>query len=382
MTHSTPDAGVRRGALAVATSKRLGPGFTLDVDFTVTPGITMLFGASGSGKTTLLRCIAGLTRPDAGRIAIGDRVLFDAQAGTDIAIQDRHIGYVFQQAALFPHMTLQQNIEYGLHRLPPAERQQRVSAIADSFRIASILDRRPPQVSGGERQRAALARALVTEPSLLLLDEPLSALDHVIQSRIMDDLRRANDARRIPMIYVTHSHREVYTLGERAVVIDGGRIIASGTPHDVLDRPDQGIVANLAGFENVFDATIIERRERAGTMECRLEDSADLQSRTRLTLEVPLTRASVGDRIRIAIRAGDILVGTEQPRGLSARNVLPGRLTELTPHGPTMIAAVDAGARFVVHLTPTGAESLRLTPGDHVWLIVKTYSCRIVASTP
>jgi molybdate transport system ATP-binding protein len=322
----------------------------------------------------LLRCIAGLTRPDAGRIAIGDRVLFDSQTAVDVAIQNRHIGYVFQQAALFPHMTLRQNIEYGLPRLTPVDRQQRVSAIAESFRIAIILDRRPPQVSGGERQRAALARALVTEPSLLLLDEPLSALDHAIQSRIMDDLRRANDARRIPMIYVTHSHREVYTLGERVVVIERGRVIASGTPHDVLDRPDQAIVANLAGFENVFDAAIVERRERAGTMECRLEGSTT-------ELEVPLTAASVGQQIRIAIRAGDILVGTEQPRGLSARNVLRGRLMSLTTQGPTIVAAVDAGAQFVVHLTPTGAESLHLQPGDHVWLIVKTYSCRIVAAT-
>jgi molybdate transport system ATP-binding protein len=357
--------------LTVVASKRLRPGFTLDVAVTAPPGITMLFGASGSGKTTLLRCIAGLTTPDAGRIAVGDRVLFDSQTSVDVAVQERHIGYVFQQAALFPHMTLRQNIAYGLHRLPPREREQRVSGIAESFRIAPILDRRPAQVSGGERQRAALARALVTEPSLLLLDEPLSALDHAIQSRIMDDLRRANDARRIPMIYVTHNHREVYALGERAVVIDSGRVIASGTPHDVLDRPDQGVLANLAGFENVFSATVVERRERAGTMECRLEGATT-------ELEVPLNIASVGEPIRVAIRAGDILVGTEEPRGLSARNLLRGRLAELTARGPTMVAVVDAGARFIVHLTPTGVDALHLKPGDHVWLIVKTYSCRIV----
>ncbi len=361
--------------LAVSVTKRLGPGFTLDVALDAPPGITMLFGASGSGKTTLLRCIAGLTRPDEGRIAIGDRVLFDSRSGVDIAVQDRHVGYVFQQAALFPHMSLRENIGYGLNRVTADERQVRVSAIAESFRIAPILDRRPAQVSGGERQRAALARALVTKPSLLLLDEPLSALDHAIQSRIMDDLRRTSDASQIPMVYVTHSHREVYTLGARAVVIDNGRVIATGTPHEVLDRPDQSVVANLAGFENVFDAVVVERRERAGTMECRVEGTAT-------ELEVPLTASSVGAPIRIAIRAGDILVGSEEPRGLSARNVLRGRLIELTAHGPTMVAVVDAGARFIVHLTPTGVESLHLKPGDHVWLIVKTYSCRIVADTP
>jgi molybdate transport system ATP-binding protein len=367
-----------RMTLAVSVTKRLGPGFTLDVQLIAPPGITMLFGASGSGKTTLLRCIAGLTRPDEGRLAIGDRVLFDAKDRIDLPVQDRHVGYVFQQAALFPHMSLRDNIGYGLNRLGVDERRTRVSTIGESFRISQILDRPPAQVSGGERQRAALARALVTEPSLLLLDEPLSALDQTIQSRIMDDLRRVNEARRIPMLYVTHSHREVYALGQQAVVIDAGRVIARGTPHEVLDRPEHGILANLAGFENVFDAAVVERRERAGTMECRLDGSAGPQSNTCPTLEVPLNSSRVGDPIRIAIRAGDILVGIEEPRGLSARNVLRGRLVELTAHGPTMVAVVDAGAQFVVHLTPTGVESLHLTPGDHVWLIVKTYSCRIV----
>jgi molybdate transport system ATP-binding protein len=360
--------------LAAEITKRLGPAFSLDVQMTAPPGITMLFGASGSGKTTLLRCLAGLTKPDAGRIAIGERVLFDSKTRADVAVQDRHAGYVFQQAALFPHMSVRENIGYGLHRMTPHERHRRVSAIAQSFRISEILDRRPAQVSGGERQRAALARALVTEPSMLLLDEPLSALDHAIQSRIMDDLKRANEARRIPMIYVTHSHREMYTLGEWAIVIDGGRVIASGTPHEVLDHPERGVVANLAGFENVFDATVVERRERAGTMECRLDGSA-------AELEVPLNQTTAGQKIRIAIRAGDILVANEEPRGLSARNVLRGRLVELTPHGATMVALVDAGARFIVHLTPGGVASLHLKPGDHLWLIVKTYSCRIVAET-
>jgi molybdate transport system ATP-binding protein len=361
--------------LAISVLKRLGAGFTLDVSFDARPGITMLFGASGSGKTTLLRCIAGLARPDGGRIAVGDRVLFDSTTRVNVAVQDRHVGYVFQQAALFPHMSLRENIGYGLNRLGTDERQARVSTIAESFRISEILDRPPAQVSGGERQRAALARALVTEPSLLLLDEPLSALDQTIQSRIMDDLRRANQARRIPMLYVTHSHREVYTLGQQAVVIDAGRVIARGTPHEVLDRPEQTVLANLAGFENVFNGVVVERRERAGTMECRIEG-------TDTELEVPLTASAVNARIRIAIRAGDILVGTEEPRGLSARNVLRARLIELIAHGPTMVAVVDAGARFIVHLTPTGVESLHLQPGDHVWLIVKTYSCRIVVDTP
>jgi molybdate transport system ATP-binding protein len=358
--------------ISAEVRKRLASQFVLDVAFTAPAGITILFGASGSGKTTVLRCLAGLTRPDAGRIVVGDRVLFDAAAGVDVPVQQRHVGYVFQQLALFPHLTVERNIAYGLNRLPAPERRQRVAGIAESFRISGVLGRTPAHVSGGERQRAALARSLVTDPALLLLDEPLSALDHAIQSRIMDDLRRWNEAHRIPVLYVTHSHREVFALGERVVVLENGRVLATGSPHEVLDHPSHGVLASLAGFENVFDATVVERRERAGTMHCRLQDGAT-------ELEVPLTHAGVGQTIRVAIRAGDILVANREPQGLSARNVLRGTLLGVTAQGPTMVATVDAGAPFIVHLTPGGVESLGLRTGSQLWLIIKTYSCRIVA---
>jgi molybdate transport system ATP-binding protein len=358
----------------VEIRKRLSARFAVDVAFTAPPGFTILFGASGSGKSTVLRCLAGLTRPDDGRIIVGDRTLFDGGSGVDIPVRQRRIGYVFQQLALFPHLTVEANIAYGLDRVPAADRQQRIRDVAESFRIAEILPRMPGQISGGERQRTALARTLVTDPSALLLDEPLSALDHAIQAQIMRDLRAWNDRRRIPVLYVTHSHREAYALGERVIVLEGGRVLASGSPHDVLDRPADRVLATLAGFENVFDATVMERRDRAGTMHCRLI-GADVE------LEVPLTQGEIGAPIRVAIRAGDILVANREPSGLSARNVLPGRLVDLTAEGPTMIAQVDAGpgARLIVHLTPGGVESLGLAAGGNVWLIIKTYSCRILA---
>ena len=358
--------------ISAGIRKRLSPQFVLAVDFVAPAGITILFGASGSGKTTVLRCLAGLTRPDGGCIVVADRVLFDSDTGVDVPVRERRAGYVFQQLALFPHLSVEHNIGYGLNRLPAHERRERVRSIAQSFRIADVLGRKPAHVSGGERQRAALARALVTDPSMLLLDEPLSALDHAIQSRIMDDLRRWNEAHRIPILYVTHSHREVFALGERVIVLEGGRVLASGSPHEVLDHPSHGVLASLAGFENVFEASVHERRERAGTMQCRLRDGTT-------ELEVPLTAAAVGETIRVAIRAGDILVANREPQGLSARNVLRGTLIDLAARGPTMVATVDAGREFVVHLTPGGSESLGLTRGQQLWLIVKTYSCRIVA---
>jgi molybdate transport system ATP-binding protein len=363
------DAGVM---LSVDIRKRLSAEFTLDVAFTAPAGITILFGASGSGKTTILRCLSGLARPDAGRIAVGHRTLFDDREQIDVAVQQRRVGYVVQQSSLFPHMSIERNVEYGLDGVPADDRRARVRSVADVFHITPLLARRPGQVSGGERQRAALARALVTDPSILLLDEPLSALDHAIQSRIIEDLRRWNEAHRIPIVYVTHGHREVFALGERVIVVEHGRVLASGSPHDVLDHPAQAGLASVAGFENILDAVVVERREPAGTMQCRLQDSAT-------ELEVPLNHSPIGRPIQIAIRAGDILVANHPAEGLSARNLIPGTVADLTRQGTTMVAAIDAGARFVVHLTPGGVESLNLHHGDRVWLIIKTYSCRIVA---
>ena len=352
--------------------KRLSSEFALHVAFTAPPGVNIVFGASGSGKTTVLRCLAGLVRPDSGHVAVGDRVLFDASARIDIPARERRVGFVFQQLALFPHMTIEENIAYGLAHVPSDERERRIAAIAESFHITPMLQRRPASVSGGERQRAALARALVTDPSMLLLDEPLSALDYAIQAKIMDDLRAWNGARSIPILYVTHNHREVFALGERVIALERGRVLATGSPHEVLDHPSHGELANLAGFENVFDALVIERRPRAGTMHCQLRES-------HTELEVPVARGDAGDRIRIAVRAGDILVSDREPAGLSARNVLRGTIVELTAQGPIMVAVVNAGQRFIAHMTPGAVEALDLRPGRDVWLIIKTYSCRIVA---
>lgn len=358
-------------ALTVSLRKRLSTNFTLDIEFSAASGFTMLFGASGAGKTTVLKCIAGLARPDEGRVSIGARTLFDSAAGVDVAVPKRRVGYVFQHLALFPHMSVQRNLEYGLAEMDPAARRERAEAIAESFRIAHLLDRRPDQASGGERQRVALARSLVTDPQALLLDEPLAALDYVTQSRIIDDLRTWNLARNLPILYVTHSHREVYALAERVIVLEQGRLVADGTPHDVLQSPTEESVAQLAGFENFFDATVVTVRPDAGTMQCHLDGSG-------ADLEVPLSAAPVGSKVRVAIRAGDILLANREPAGLSARNVLAGTIAALKREGTRIVAEVDAGSRFVVHLTPGAVESLELAVGRRVWLVVKTHSCRLL----
>jgi len=352
--------------------------FNLDVEFEASPGFTILFGTSGAGKTTVLDCISGLTTPDAGRITIGDRVLFDSQTRTNIPTSQRRVGYVLQDLALFPHLTVEQNVEYGLGSLPRADRHDRAAEILHEFHIDHLSKQRPGQISGGERQRIALARVLVTDPCVLLLDEPLAALDVATKSKIIDDLRGWNEAHRIPILYVTHSREEVIALGEHILVIEAGRIIAQGTPHEVLQAPRQETVAQLAGFENIFDATVWLVHEDRGTMTCRIPGN---RPDAFVLLETPLIRAEQGSHLRIGIRAGDILLAITKPEGLSARNIIPGRVLSLERRDMIVEVRVDCSVEMTVHLTLAARDALKLQPGREVWLVIKTHSCHLMQST-
>jgi molybdate transport system ATP-binding protein len=347
------------------------PPFLLDVSLAVPPGITILFGPSGAGKSTVLDCIAGLEHPDAGRIAAGEEIFFDSQAGVNRSPQARHIAYVFQTLALFPHMSAQENVAYGLDGLPREQRSARVEEILEAFRVEKLRARKPPEISGGERQRIALARALVTQPRVLLLDEPLTGLDAELKAAIVDDLRAWNGARRIPILYVTHSREEVDALGERVIAIDHGRVVSEGTPLEVLEAPRRKRLAQAAGYENFLSGTIVDLREADGVMRVRLDGS-------NCEIEVPLGYVAPGDRVRVAIRAGDILLAASQPRDLSARNIIEGRIVAMETRGALVRARVDCGVEFTVHLTPGAARSLELTAGRRVWLVLKTHSCHLV----
>ncbi len=354
--------------------------FTLDAEFSAPPGFTILFGTSGSGKTTLLDCVAGLATPDAGRISVGERILFDASIRKDVPVAKRGVGYVLQDLALFPHLTVEQNAEYGLAHLPRSARKRRAAAMLHEFHIDHLRQQRPAQISGGERQRVALARALVTDPCVLLLDEPLAALDIPTKAKILDDLRIWNQAHRIPILYVTHSREEVLALGERVLVMDLGRIIARGTPHEVLSAPLQETVAQLAGFENIFDAKVESIHEDRGTMVCRIMTCGLSGSgkESAVLLETPLVRIEPGSSLRIGIRAGDILLATAKPEGLSARNVLPGRVVSVERRDMMISARVDCGVEMEVYLTLAAREALQLEAGREVWLVIKTHSCHLM----
>ena len=393
--HANPPIEARIEArLQTRLRKRLAgldPEFVLEVEFAAAPGFTILFGASGAGKTTLLDCVAGLVTPDAGRIAVGERILFDSAGRIDVPVAERQVGYVFQILALFPHLTVEQNVRYGLARWPHAERVARSAEILEAFRIGHLAKRSVREISGGESQRVALARTLVTDPAVLLLDEPLAALDAPTKARIIDDLREWNRAHRIPILYVTHSREEVFALGERVVVLDAGRIIAQGTSHEVMTAPRQETVAQLAGFENIFEATVEEVHPERGTMICRVADAKitageaagsvrSQKAPTPVLLETPLVRAEVGSTLRIGIRAGDILLATSRPSGLSARNLIAGRLATLQQRDVVVCARVECGVAMEVHLTLAARDSLRLAPGQAVWLVIKTHSCHLMHS--
>jgi molybdate transport system ATP-binding protein len=347
--------------------------FVLEAAFEAPPGFTILFGPSGAGKTTALDCVAGLAKPDSGRIAIGNRILFDAAKSIDLPVAKRHVGYVFQSLALFPHLTLEKNVQYGLTHFPQPERAGRTSTILQAFRIAHLAQRYPREISGGESQRAALARTLVTDPAVLLLDEPLAALDAATKSKIIDDLRQWNQAHRIPILYVTHSREEVFALGERVIVLDAGRIVAQGTPHEVIEAPQQETVAQLVGFENIFEAVVESVHPERGTMTCRIAGEGGP-----VLLETPLVRGGVGSALRVGIRAGDILLATAPPVGLSARNVIPGRIASLEQRDVIVCARVKYRVEMEVHLTLAARDALQLAAGREVWLVIKTHSCHLM----
>jgi molybdate transport system ATP-binding protein len=364
-----PDALIAR--IRASRRNKNSASFVLDVSVEVPAGITILFGPSGAGKSTLLDCIAGLARPEEGSIALGEKILFDAETRVELPPQQRNMGYLFQSAALFPHMSVEENVAYGLDRLPANVRQKQVGEILEAFRVEALRTRRPGEISGGEGQRVALARSLVTRPHALLLDEPLTGLDAELKSAIVDDLRAWNAAKRIPILYVTHSREEVDALGECVIALENGRVMSSGAPTDVLDAPRRKRLAQAAGFENLLAGTVLDLREADGVMRVRLGETA-------CEIEVPLGYAAVGSRVRVAIRAGDILLATEQPRGLSARNVIEGQITLLERRGTMVIARVDCGVTFLAHVTPGAVRALELTAGRKVWLVLKTHSCHLV----
>jgi len=294
--------------LAVQIRKRYSShsDFKLETDFTAAPGVTVIVGHSGAGKTTLLQCVAGLCDPEEGRIAIGKQVLFDFNEKIRIEPARRRIGYVFQHLALFPHLTVKENVMYGLRRICKEDREQRTHEILQSFQIEHLRDRRPREISGGEQQRVALARSLVIQPAALLLDEPLSSLDVRTKDSIIEDLRKWNQASGIPILYVTHDRGELLALGDRVITLDRGRVVAEGSPAQVAVTMSRMTISRPSTFQNLFDAAVVGHRKTEGTTVCQVSGSS-------LRIETPRIQLPVGSEVRIGIRAADVVIEAAQP---------------------------------------------------------------------
>jgi molybdate transport system ATP-binding protein len=253
-------------------SGRESAGFFLEVEFQAAAGVTVLFGPSGSGKTLTLDAIAGFVKPDAGRILLDDEILFDGASGVNLPPRRRNCGYVFQNYALFPHMTLRANLMFGADRLPRLERHRRVTEILERFHLKDVAGRRPHEVSGGEQQRCSIARALIGGPKLLLLDEPARGLDAPLRDSLYQVLRQVRSEFNVPILLVTHDLDECFTLGDEMLVLREGRIVQSGAPRKVLDQPANVEVARLLGISNLFRAEISALDPGRKTSRLRVRD--------------------------------------------------------------------------------------------------------------
>ncbi len=358
------------------------PQFRLECSFEARNEVVVLFGDSGAGKTSVLDCIAGFRSPRRGQIVLGNRLVFSSERGVNLPVRQRRVGYLSQHLALFPHLSVRQNVEYGLLDLPRAERDSRVDAILEHFQIAKLGASRPAAISGGEQQRVALARTLVCEPELLLLDEPLSALDLRLKSLLLEALFDWQREHAVPMLYVTHEQSEAYSLAQRVLVMEMGRVVADGEPHRIFSAPVSRERAVLSGYENLFNAVVEETHPALGTMTCRVTG-------TDLLLESPLTNKPEGEAACLALRAGDILVAVDRPSGISARNVLMGWIRSIEDRAGMVelrVLFAAAGSRedteteFCVHITRGALQNLGLQQGQAVWLIIKTHSIQFLRS--
>ena len=341
------------------------PDFSLECEARFDSGVTAIFGPSGSGKTTLLNCIAGHISPDEGEIEVCGEVVFSSSRRRNVPPEKRRFGYVSQDANLFPHMSVRENVMYG-HKLTP-ERNRRTDPdlLVELFQLSPLLNRRVTNLSGGERQRVALARALATSPNLLLLDEPLAALDGGLRGVIMEYLRRIARELETPMLYVSHSISEVMALAETALVLFEGKPLVQGRPSQVLVHPGVSNIADYASLENLLEAEVVSRPGDDGISELRVGDAR------LLAYDVP---RPLGEAITISIKAGDVILTLDVPLRISARNIVDAVIEDIHVMGPRVLVYADVGARVVVEITLAALRDLDLRKGQQVSLIIKTNS--------
>ncbi len=335
-----------------------------------TPGVVALFGRSGCGKTTLINIISGLLQPEEGRVELDGVILTDTRERIRVPVEHRRIGYVFQDARLFPHLGVLANLRYGLRRAPKDRRFIGLGEVLALLGLEPLLTRRPSQLSGGERQRVALGRALLSQPRLLLLDEPMAALDAARREEVLPYLETLRDKLRIPMVFVSHQLEEVLRLATSVALMQAGEIVACGTLSEISLRPELRAIVGPEGIGAVFDGVVTRVNDVHGM--------ADVQI-GRGILHISVSGTRVGARMRIQLLARDIILATEPPHGLSVRNALEGVITELSDDaGQAVLVKVDigAGAAVLSRVTRHATQALGLRTGMTVWVLVKAVSAR------
>jgi len=356
--------------IAVDIAQQLGT-FRLDVRFTSDVPIVGLFGRSGSGKTSVVNAIAGITRPERGSIVVNGARLFDSDAGIDLPPEARRLGYVFQDALLFPHLDVRSNLFYG-HGLRAADEHViEPGKVIALLGLEALLTRRTRALSGGEKQRVAIGRALLAQPRILLLDEPLAALDGERKAEILAYIERLRDALHIPMVYVSHSVAEITRLTDTVVVLAEGRCLAAGRTEDVMGRADLKPATGRGETGTLLETHVLEQDEGERLTTLAFDGG---------TLVVPHLAAHPGERVRVRIRARDVSLALERPRGISILNVLPARVTAIDTDGDGAAGgSVDvhlaAGpAHLIARITRRSLRELGIAPGRDVHALIKAVS--------
>jgi len=337
-------------------------GFDLDVDVEAPPGVTVLFGPSGSGKTTLVNAVAGLLRPDAGRIAVDDWVLLDTAARRFLPLHRRRIGYIFQEGRLFPHLTVRQNLLYGRWFAPRDTQPESLERVVDMLGIGHLLARRPGALSGGEKQRVAIGRALLSAPRLILADEPLAALDEARKAEILPYFERLRDEVSVPILYVSHSSAEVARLATTVIALREGCVAAVGTPAQVLS--DVGAMG-ARDIGSLISAKVVAHHD----------DGLSELTTAAGPLFLPRVAAAPGSTIRVRIAAHDVILSRAAPVGLSALNTLRGTIAEIHPgHGPGALVVLALGEteNLTARVTRRAVATLGLEPGQTCHAILKS----------
>lgn len=329
--------------------------------------VTVLFGPSGCGKTTVLRSLAGLERPDEGSINFGTETWFDAQRNIDLPPQRRGVGFVFQDYALFPHLTVEGNIGHGLCKLPGAERAARVHDLAERFALSACLNQRPRELSGGQQQRVALARALACRPRLLLLDEPLSALDAALRDELRAELRRWLTECEVPVFLVTHDRAEALALGDELVVMFAGSVRQTGSVLEVFNRPADAEVARIVGVDTL----------QPGRIELIQDGLARVRVGTAQLLA--LAPQQTGSNVFVSIRGEDVILQRDDGAATtSVRNRLAARVTGIRAESPLMRVELDAGFPLHAFITRPACEDLGLQPGMELTALIKAPAVHLI----